>query len=186
MTEVRSQAQGSPAQSHRRRIRRQPGPARCNGAAAPGRSPLFLLQQPEVHLHPSAQAALGSLFCRVASPDRQLIVETHSDHLLDRVRMEVRDGESNLKPEDVSILYFERGDLDVNMYTRYASTKWETYSALPTAIAVSSWKRRPGLYGRAGRLLRTDSCARLSMPTLPTRCSAPTRRRRGMASSSGL
>ena len=78
---------------------------------------LFLLQQPEVHLHPSAQAALGSFFCQVASRDRQIIVETHSDHLLDRVRMEVRDGETNLKPEDVSILYFERGDLDVSIHS---------------------------------------------------------------------
>ena len=83
----------------------------------PDAPPLFLLQQPEVHLHPSAQAALGSLFCQVASRDRQLIVETHSDHLLDRVRMEVRDGGTNLKPEDVSILYFERGDLDVNIHS---------------------------------------------------------------------
>ena len=77
--------------------------------------PLFLLQQPEVHLHPSAQAALGSLFCQVASPERQFVVETHSDHLIDRVRMDVRDGKSNLKTNDVSILYFERGDLDVNI-----------------------------------------------------------------------
>ena len=76
---------------------------------------LFLLQQPEVHLHPSAQAALGSLFCQVAGPKRQLVVETHSDHLIDRVRMDVRDGVSELKPDDVSILYFERGDLDVNI-----------------------------------------------------------------------
>ena len=45
-------------------------------------TPMFLLQQPEVHLHPSAQAALGSLFCRVAARDRQLVVETHSDHLV--------------------------------------------------------------------------------------------------------
>ena len=52
--------------------------------------PMFLLQQPEVHLHPSAQAALGSLFCRVADWDRQIVIETHSDHLLDRVRMDVR------------------------------------------------------------------------------------------------
>ena len=74
---------------------------------------MFLLQQPEVHLHPSAQAALGSLFCQVAAPARQLIVETHSDHLLDRVRMDVRDGEGRLKPDDVSILFFERDDLDV-------------------------------------------------------------------------
>ena len=80
-------------------------------------SPMFLLQQPEVHLHPSAQAALGSLFCRVAGPERQLIVETHGDHLLSRVRMDVRDGASDLKPEDVSILFFERDDLDVRIHS---------------------------------------------------------------------
>ena len=78
---------------------------------------VFLLQQPEVHLHPSAQAALGSLFCQVAGPNRQLVVETHSDHLLDRVRMDIRDGKSNLKPDDVSILFFERGELDVRIHS---------------------------------------------------------------------
>ena len=77
----------------------------------------FLLQQPEVHLHPSAQAALGSLFCQVTGAGRQLVVETHSDHLMDRVRMDVRDDVSGLRPEDVSILFFERGDLDVNIYS---------------------------------------------------------------------
>ncbi len=77
----------------------------------------FLLQQPEVHLHPSAQAALGSLFCQVVGPKRQLIVETHSDNLMDRVRMDVRDGVSGLKPEDVSILFFERHGLDVRIHS---------------------------------------------------------------------
>ena len=81
------------------------------------RAPLLLLQQPEVHLHPSAQAALGTLFCMVAGPNCQLIVETHSDHLLDRVRMDVRDRTTKLKPEDVSILYFEREDLDVHIHS---------------------------------------------------------------------
>ena len=80
-------------------------------------APLYLLQQPEIHLHPSAQAALGTLLCRIAGPSCQLIVETHSDHLLDRVRMDVRDGTTQLKPEDVSILYFDRGDLDVRIHS---------------------------------------------------------------------
>lgn len=83
----------------------------------PDAPPLFLLQQPEVHLHPSAQAALGSLFCQIASRERQLIVETHSDNLIDRVRMDVRDGEGALEPEDVSILYFERDELDVHIHS---------------------------------------------------------------------
>ena len=80
-------------------------------------APMFLLQQPEVHLHPSAQAALGSLLCEVAESGRQVIVETHSDHLMDRVRMDVRDGTTNLNPKDVSLLFFERGDLDVNIHS---------------------------------------------------------------------
>ena len=78
---------------------------------------MFLLQQPEVHLHPSAQAALGSLFCQVAGPGRQLVIETHSDYLMDRVRMNVRDGSTDLKPEDVSILFFERDSLEVNIHS---------------------------------------------------------------------
>ena len=79
--------------------------------------PMLLLQQPEVHLHPSAQAALGTLFCQLASPKCQLIVETHSDHLIDRVRMDVRDGTTRLKPDDVSILFFDRRDLDVHVHS---------------------------------------------------------------------
>ena len=78
---------------------------------------MFLLQQPEVHLHPSAQAALGSVFCELAGPRRQLVVETHSDHLLDRVRMDVRDRRGKLEPKDVSILFFERTDLDVKIHS---------------------------------------------------------------------
>ena len=76
----------------------------------------FLLQQPEVHLHPSAQAALGTLFCEAAK-DHQLIVETHSDHLINRVRMDVRDGAGSLTPEQVSILYFERDELEVRIHS---------------------------------------------------------------------
>lgn len=94
--------------------------------------PMFLLQQPEVHLHPSAQAALGSLLCQVATPWRQLVVETHSDHLLDRVRMDVRDGVTKLKPEGVSILYFERGDLDVRIHSLRLDEEGNVLDAPPS------------------------------------------------------
>ena len=80
--------------------------------------PMFLLQQPEVHLHPSAQAALGSLLCDMAARGGpQLVIETHSDHLLDRVRMDVRDRRTPLRPDDVSVLYFEPADLDVRIHS---------------------------------------------------------------------
>lgn len=68
---------------------------------------LCLLQQPEVHLHPSAQAALGTLFAEVCSDHRQLIIETHSDYLINRVRMDIRDRRCKINENDVSILFFE-------------------------------------------------------------------------------
>ena len=81
---------------------------------------LFLLQQPEVHLHPSAQAALGNLLCEMVgtgrSEGRQIIVEIHSDFIINRVRMAARDKVAGLQPEDISVIYFERGDHDVNMH----------------------------------------------------------------------
>ena len=77
-------------------------------------SKISLWQQPEIHLHPSAQAALGSLLYPIVGSERQIIVETHSEYLLNRVRMEVRD--RPLDPERVSILFFERQGLDVKIH----------------------------------------------------------------------
>jgi AAA domain, putative AbiEii toxin, Type IV TA system/Protein of unknown function (DUF3696) len=72
-----------------------------------GTNDVFLLQQPEVHLHPSAQAELGSYFARQVRKNGRFVIETHSDYIVDRIRMEVR--RKTLRPEDVSLLYFERG-----------------------------------------------------------------------------
>lgn len=72
-----------------------------------GTNDVFLLQQPEVHLHPSAQAELGSYFAHQVKKNGRFVIETHSDYIVDRVRMEVR--KKTLRPEDVSLLYFERG-----------------------------------------------------------------------------
>ena len=81
------------------------------------RASMFLLQQPEVHLHPSAQAQLGSLLCATAGSQCQLIVETHSDYILDRILLDIRDKRSDLEPDDVSILYFERDDLSITIHS---------------------------------------------------------------------
>lgn len=76
----------------------------------------LLLQQPEVHLHPRAQAALGSLFVSLAhAHEKRFLIETHSDYILDRVRMEVRDGKG-VTADDVIILYFEKGSEGVNIH----------------------------------------------------------------------
>jgi hypothetical protein len=77
---------------------------------------LFLFQQPEVHLHPRAQAELASFFSRtVKGSSHVLFLETHSDHLIDRFRMEARDGK-HISSEDVSILYFDKSGHNVKVH----------------------------------------------------------------------
>ena len=64
---------------------------------------MFLLQQPEVHLHPSAQACLARM---MALSSHRFVVETHSDHVIDRFRICVMKG--ILDPKDLGIAYFEK------------------------------------------------------------------------------
>ena len=45
------------------------------------------------------------------------MVETHSDFILDRVLMDIRDKTTDLRADDVSILYFEPNDLDVTIHS---------------------------------------------------------------------
>ena len=71
-----------------------------------GETPFFLLQQPEVHLHPRAQAEFTSLLVQLASTsNRSFVIETHSDYMIDRARIDIRKG--HIRPEDVSLIYFE-------------------------------------------------------------------------------
>lgn len=71
-------------------------------------SSVIVVENPEAHLHPSAQAALGNLCARAASGGAQLIIETHSDHVLNAVRLAVRNGV--VAASDVAIHFFTRRD----------------------------------------------------------------------------
>jgi len=73
--------------------------------AAP-RGALLLLENPEAHLHPQGQAALGDLIARCASDGVQIVVETHSDHLLNGVRLAVKS--DLISPENVVLHFFTR------------------------------------------------------------------------------
>jgi AAA15 family ATPase/GTPase len=65
----------------------------------------FLIQQPEVHLHPRAQAAFGSLMANLTKGNKRFIVETHSDFILDRLKYEIE--QKNISNDDVGILFFD-------------------------------------------------------------------------------
>jgi predicted ATPase len=72
-------------------------------------SALLLIENPEAHLHPSGQTKIGELLVLAASCGVQIMVETHSDHILNGVRIAVKD--SKIAPENINC-YFLQTDND--------------------------------------------------------------------------
>lgn len=73
-------------------------------AARPG--DLVIIENPESHLHPHGQVVLGKLMAHAAHSGVQVIVESHSDHLLNSFCVCVKNG--ILKPDDILVYYFNR------------------------------------------------------------------------------
>jgi predicted ATPase len=65
---------------------------------------LLLIENPEVHLHPAAQSMIGRFLAAIASVGIQVIVESHSDHVLNGIRRAVNVGQ--ITPDDVVLHYF--------------------------------------------------------------------------------
>jgi hypothetical protein len=81
--------------------------------AEPGQ--LVYLEQPEIHLHPRATAALGDLLVKAANRGVKVIAETHSDLLLRRVQSLVAEGK--IAPENLKLHWFqlkENGVTEIN------------------------------------------------------------------------
>ena len=66
---------------------------------------ILIVEEPEIHLHPKAQAELGSLFKTFYERDIQLFVETHSEHLLIRLQSHIAKGD--IDPNDVNVFYVD-------------------------------------------------------------------------------
>jgi len=71
---------------------------------SPSRGPLFV-EQPEIHLHPKAQGTLAEILCEVSS-SRQVVIETHSVHMINRARILVASGK--IDANDVMINFIGR------------------------------------------------------------------------------
>ena len=71
---------------------------------------IVLLEQPELHLHPALQMRLADFLLACVGSGRQVIVETHSEHLVNRLRRRVAEAENGDIGELVRIVFAERDD----------------------------------------------------------------------------
>lgn len=74
-------------------------------SASPG--DIIVVENPEAHLHPAGQALMGSFLAKAATAGVHVLVETHSDHILNGVRRSIR-SEDHLISADQTIIHFFR------------------------------------------------------------------------------
>jgi predicted ATPase len=75
-------------------------------ASSPGA--LIMIENPEAQLHPQGQVAVGQLLTRLAAAGVQVVVESHSDHVLNGIRLAVK--RKILSPEKARFHFFQRND----------------------------------------------------------------------------
>lgn len=75
---------------------------------------LLVFEQPELHLHPKVQARLADFFIATALSNRQCILETHSEYLVDRLRRRIAEADGPKIKDLVQIFFVERDGCESN------------------------------------------------------------------------
>jgi len=73
----------------------------------------LVLEQPELHLHPKVQSSLTDFLISLIEQGKKVIVETHSDHLITRLRRRIAEDQSNQLDDKVLLTFVEVGRNDV-------------------------------------------------------------------------
>ena len=110
----------------------------------PGES--LTVEQPELHLHPALQIRLADFFATIAAHDRQVIIETHSEHIVNALRVRAAECPPTTDAETIRIYFIDASSAPPTVHDLVVGTDG----------SVDDWP--PGFFGEAltltGRLLR--------------------------------
>lgn len=74
----------------------------------------LIIENPEIHLHPKAQSRLTEFFLFIAKSGRQLIIETHSDHIFNGTRVAISNGDIDADKVSLNFLSLDERYCTVN------------------------------------------------------------------------
>ncbi len=98
----------------------------------------ILIEQPEVHLHPTLQAKFIETLLSIGSKNTYFI-ETHSEHIIRKLQVLVKNKEFNIKPDDITIHYFKREQLKFKITEHKISNDGKLIPAFPSGFYDTSY-----------------------------------------------
>ena len=116
-----------------------------------------MLEQPEIHLHPKLQANLADFLLTLAEQGKRIVVETHSDHFINRIRRRIAEDDTDDLAGKVNILFVHpAGDgqgaaIEPLEVDRYGVVKNWPPNFLPEAADEAEAIFLAGLEKRRGR-----------------------------------
>ena len=100
----------------------------------------IILEQPELHLHPAVQARLADFFISMVALDKQCIIETHGEHLVDRLRLRIVCDDSDLLLDSTKIFFFSQ-QTGVTTYREIAVNEYGAIEDWPDDFFDQSQKQ---------------------------------------------
>ena len=76
---------------------------------------LLVVENPEAHLHAKAQSNMGYFLARMAAAGVRVIIETHSEHVVNGIRRMIIEGKTNMSHEDMTIYFFQNKNGEKNI-----------------------------------------------------------------------
>ena len=78
------------------------------------------MENPEAHLHAKAQSNMGYFLARMAAAGVRVIIETHSEHVVNGIRRMIVEGKTEMSHEDMTIYFFQnkqgiKGIMEITM-----------------------------------------------------------------------
>lgn len=110
------------------------------------RNGLFIVQEPEIHLHPDAQLVMAQFLVDLISSGRRALVETHSENFLLRIRRSILGIHgTNLSPDDVAILHVDKSKTGSSRVRELALDEFAQQDQWPSDFMQDATRERMDL-----------------------------------------
>lgn len=116
----------------------------------------LIFEQPELHLHPKVQTLLGDFFLSMSLANKQCILETHSEYLIDRIRFRIAASSDEMNLNNITKVYFVEKKESNSSFREVKINKYGAISDWPEGFFDQSQKQAEEILSAAFNKMRSE------------------------------